>query len=481
MIKKIESWQRGHRSWRFPLFHLCVVAIIPVMSSNDQSSSMSLVNYWTLLKHQSETFLERWIIRPLLTIRSSSPRPPISLPPEIWKIIFDYALDELFHPYQQCTWITFPTYHRDIETLAIPDITSWKNYRLVCRTFAQVLHIPIQSIISSTNSFIPEGIKTLHIQQTTILMNSTLQVLLSECRSITTLTLEQVYQDRGESVSLLMSGSKALPNVRSLRLFTGLPSNFWKRLEDSFPLLIELYTGSTPSCDTHVTLWKLEILHVRDIDQESLLHCPQLKHLFIKMRTEWDGFLQRHATHLESLLIQCHYVYRPNWWSCFPNLRTCGGAVDYSTTFWKPPSNVFPAEHLCLYYSDLNFHYHPFYTMDMVKEIYNMAPVRSITVDARLISSQEAGPLIRLCRKKGGDFTWLPPMIHPAGVPAFYFYINFYWPTRLTTAFLAPFKRYCPQWLIMVLLAPFYIILFIIFIILVLLGRAKVPFAGDMV
>jgi hypothetical protein len=413
-------------------------------------------------------FLGRRVIRPLTT-SSSSTQVPISLPPEIWRMIFDYALDELVHPYQECDWLTFPSYLRNIEALTTPDVTSWKNYRLVCRTFAAILNIPIQLTIAPKNTSIPDGVKMLHVRQTLSTIDSTMRVVLSGCRSITTLTLEQILRDKGEAVSLLMDGCKALPNLRSLRLFTGLPNDFWKRLEESFPSLIELYICSSPVCDTHVTLWNLEILHLTSIEEGSLLHCPQLKHLFIKSHPGWEGFLQLHATHLESLLIRSRVSHHPDMPSYFPNLRTYGEAVPYnSTSIFDPRSDVVLAEHLCLYWSG----YEPIASRsrEMVKSISKMSPVRYITMDPCVMSSLEAGPLVRTCRRKEGHFSWLTPMEYPTGLTYLNELAEYYW-LRYIDAL--------PQWLINVLLTPFYCVGLMVYLPMALFGRAPIPFAGD--
>jgi hypothetical protein len=432
---------------------------------------MTFLSDQMLSKQESQTFLERWIIRPLLAIRSVSPPTATLLPPEIWKTIFDYILDELCHPYQQCDWLTFPTYHRDIEASIATGTTDWKNYRLVCRTFAEILNTPIQLRVVSANSPISDGVKILHVRQTLSTVDPTLGFIssLSQCRSITTLTLEQKRWDRGESVSWLMSGSRTLPKLRSLRLFTGLPYYFWKHLEKSFPSLIELYIGSAPPCDARVTLWKLEILHVIDIDKESLLHCPQLKHLFIKSHPGWDGFLQRHATHLESLLIQSRVSHHPDMPSCFPNLRTYGEAVSYHpSSIFDPQSDVCLAEHLCLYWSGLK--HVPSISIDAAKVISKTTRVRFITMDPCIMSSVEANPLVRACRKKGGQFSWLTPRENPTGFSYFREFVEFYWLWYTIES---------PRWLIDVLLTPFYCVSLMIYIPLIILGREPYPFAGD--
>jgi hypothetical protein len=221
-----------------------------------------------------------------------------------------------------------------------------------------------------------------------------------------------------------------MPELRSLRLWNSLPLNFWKLLEEAFPSLVELYLRSRARCDTPVILYNLEILHIDAFEEGSLLYCPQLKHLLIRRRLGWGPFLERHATNLESLLTKelNPWFHQPDIRSQFTSLRTYG---EHLVSVRVPPAVIFlslaPPEHLCLFPSAL---YSPSTVSVILHEMDRWDNIRFISLSARALPRIEADPIIKTCEKRGGHFTWLPPIEHPPGKPhwryLFYTYISTY-------------------------------------------------------
>jgi hypothetical protein len=340
------------------------------------------------------------------------------LPFEIWQMILAIAIEPLTHPYRQCDWLTFPIHHERMDHWIPTDIADWKHYRLVCRAFAEILRAPLEFTISSGDSSPPEGVKILHIRSKPITSIIKLLSTSSVSRSITTLSICHTEYDSGsQSILLLMHGSKAMPELRSLRLWNSLPLNFWKLLEEAFPSLVELHLRSGARCDTPVILCNLEILHIDAFEEGSLLYCPQLKHLLIRRRLGWGPFLERHATNLESLLTKelNPWFHQPDIRSQFTSLRTYG---EHLVSVRVPPAVIFlslpPPEHLCLFPSAL---YSPSTVSVILHEIDRWDNIRFISLSARALPRIEADPIIETCKKRGGHFTWLPPIEHPTGKP----------------------------------------------------------------
>jgi hypothetical protein len=340
----------------------------------------------------------------------------ISLPYELWYLILGYVSDRLAHPYRLCDWQNFPLYVQQLGSLDAADISDWKNCRLVCRTFSEILTNPIRSTISSSNGSIPEGVKMLYVQQVAdprVAMMITAPH--SYCKGLTTLTLNERSDIHSkQSIIILMNGSKALPELRSLTLLGALPSNFWTLLESAFPSLVELYTSGSAKCDISVTFPQLEILHVGAIDSWSLLHCPHLKHLSVGGSLEWGEFLEMHAKHIESLLVRggTHHLLQPDMLPRFTRLHTYGGpaAEIYSFLSLAPSSSPIP-EHLYLC-----SHSEPAISTaeGVLKVIHRWRNTRFISIDEMALPYWEGVSLARACRERGGRLIWIPTTKDPA-------------------------------------------------------------------
>jgi hypothetical protein len=428
---------------------------------------MALATGDTYPKRQHQALLEKEITPPSFSKSDSRPPKYISLPYELYEKILEYAIDELVQPYERCDWLTSPSYYFKIGPFSTygRDDTYW-NYRLVCRTFAKILHYPIQKILYSTRPSIPEGVRILQIGETSDSISLVSGVISSfpACRAVTRFTFCDSSLDAHieKTISILLYGSKALPNLRSLSLGGRLPRDFWKLLAKSFPLLIELYTSGTVRCDTPVTLEKLEILRATYIEPRSLLHCPNLKHLFLFTCPEWDTFLQSHSTHLESLLVETgttkfHYLEIR---SRFPRLRTYSGVASrdrYYTTKSFDPRCIPPPDQWCIFgtYYDANR------SRNLIDTVSEVAGIRFLTLWPQMVTRQEAKTLEEVCQKRNGHVTWIDPMEH---APDPVYSVNIY--------------HFCPEWLKKNTLCLCKGIVFMFLCILADLGVVRMPLPG---
>jgi hypothetical protein len=358
-------------------------------------------------------------------------RKVVPLPYEIWELIIKHLLEDLAHPYRQCTWLTFPDYDEKIKSYTVVDMVTWKNCRLVCRTFAELMKTGFQFTISYESGPIPEGVRILHLRipADPSLAMTRLISSYSACRNVGTLTLDLGRSGRGEqSVAELVKESKLLPELRSLTFLGKPPHDFWKDLAQAFPMLIALYVCTYVSCTTPATFPALEILHVWYIEAESSLFCPRLKHLFAECPLRWDTdtFIQKHAAALESYISkqEIRYFHQPDIRSQFVNLRIFGEAMyrgPYNTS--TDSQSVSYPSHVYLYRPTSRMNFDP---RRAIEQITAWPDVRYIFMDAEAISPEKAVPLAKMCWKRGGRFTWIQPGSPPIGIPNLVTLVEYY-------------------------------------------------------
>ncbi|PVG02999.1 hypothetical protein CPB86DRAFT_869927 [Serendipita vermifera] len=337
----------------------------------------------------------------------TSRRVRIYLPYELWSLILECVSDRLVHSYRQCDWQSFPLYDQRAGTLTATDITDWKNCRLVCRSFAEILKKPIKSIIYSSNQPIPEVVRILYVHQAADpRVAMTITSSYSAYKRITTMAIKERNDIHSKQVIItLMNGSKALPDLRSLTLLGALPVDFWKMLEKAFPSLIELYTTGSAKCDTPVTLSQLEILHSGTIDPGSLLHCPHLKHLSVAICLEWGHFLEAHAERLESFLIGgvAPCFSQSGILPHLPLLRTYGIPINHVSHL--APLHCPSLEHV---YFCSRSEAGVSTAEEVLKVMHRSENIRFISFDEVSLPHWEAGPITGECKKRGGRLTWIP-------------------------------------------------------------------------
>ncbi|KAG8844765.1 hypothetical protein FRB91_002337 [Serendipita sp. 411] len=286
------------------------------------------------------------------------------LPPELWRIILDFILDEIRHPYLYCTPASFPQlqarlYYADMleEDSKIDDS---KRIRSVCRMWWELAgprphrrlsHLPSfnskeRSMLKGTSSILfctPFDEKTLFGR---IAHDSTFS------RNLTTIIFGEDHPY--EWVDLLFAEPLSFPNLRCLSLLSvrsSLP--FWEIIQTGFPQLTVLTLRSiVPDQPKRYTLKNLEVLDVATM-KHLRLSCPSLKHLSIRHgdTSAITDFLVEHSQQLESLSLQgtalsTLIAQTDSLWSIFPNIRMLGKQATISLP--TPPLGH-PLRHLRLF------------------------------------------------------------------------------------------------------------------------------------
>lgn len=294
------------------------------------------------------------------------------LPPEVWDIVITLLLDHLRVPYDYCIAELFPFYQIQMYRIGsnIIDESDWRRVRLVCRLWA-VLAGPRRVFkYDSRTRTIPQGVTILHceVQYPWHTFVSQLVSTPELGRWLTTLSIfekahRQPQDQQSAIVPLLLAGSAAFPNLRSLSLspsiFTSeehLPQ-FWSQLEAGFPLLISLALASSffRVLPATVTFPALEILDMSSYSFVSshpfIISLPSLKHLSISRVVGPDPILLEHSHQLESLLIHgptAELLHRESFWQQVPNLRMLGAPLGDIERMKAPPQDH-PLRHICVF------------------------------------------------------------------------------------------------------------------------------------
>ncbi|KAG8826491.1 hypothetical protein FRC18_010060 [Serendipita sp. 400] len=283
------------------------------------------------------------------------------LPPELWRIILDFILDEIRHPYLYCTPESFPQlqarlYYADMveEDSKIDD---WKKIRSVCRMWRELAgprpHCRL-SHLSSIDSNMLRGTSSIlfnkDLHETGLFERIAHDSTFS--RNLTTIIFGDEHPC--EWVDLLFSDPSAFPNLRCLSLLSArsnLP--FWEVIQIGFPQLTALTIRYfAPDQPRHYTLKNLEFLDVATM-KPLRLSCPSLKHLSIRHggTSAIMDFLTEHGPQLESISLQGAVLstlmaQTDRLWSVFPNVKMFGKQA--TVTLPIPPLGH-PLRHLRLF------------------------------------------------------------------------------------------------------------------------------------
>ncbi|KAG8782881.1 hypothetical protein FRB91_002306 [Serendipita sp. 411] len=282
------------------------------------------------------------------------------LPLELWKLIIDYIIDEIRHPYRYCTAATFPQYQARFNLAdkieKDPTLGYWKSIRSVCRTWRQLAghqpHLFLQRVPKDDTrqemskaafSAIVHG----NNQERAIMQSLVLDPSLSH--KLTTLILSQDAHRHG--IDVVLENPSSFPNLRCLSVVsTRTRQPFWEAIQNGYPQLVSLtirnYVGNSGGA------YKLNHLEILDLDSwmHFRLSCPSLKH--IAVRNGRGGplteFLMEHGHHIESILIDGNVLIpavaqRHDLGSTFPKIQTFGRQAGMP--IWEPLRG-YPIKHL---------------------------------------------------------------------------------------------------------------------------------------
>ncbi|KAG8823042.1 hypothetical protein FRC19_004700 [Serendipita sp. 401] len=385
------------------------------------------------------------------------------LPPELWAIIIDFAIDEVRHPYRYCTSGTFSQFQKGLfysgslrENLFLRD---WRTIRSVCRIWSRFAgprpYLRICNVFPPEDRTLQEasslfmGYKTNQVKTLNYLVqNPTLS------RNLTTLTFGYMYPDRSDVIDLFLDNPSSFPNLHCLVL-PNIETNqpIWQRIQDGFPKLVALTIHQYKGVDNgHYTLENLEIL-----DTYAWIHyrlsCPALKHICIRGYTgdTVDHFLRIHGHQLESLLLdyQRPSILAPGprkFWATFSNLESLG--IYPQQPNFGGPRFKHPLRHLRLFSHRGSIT--PSIVLSEIGSFKGLTHVHVDVDDFYLVEEENgsrlADELRDRCREMGVELVEVPSTKYPRTSKRAEWWTN----AMIDTVLMIT----CPCWFLLIILCP---------------------------
>jgi len=288
-------------------------------------------------------------------------------------MIFNLVMEASVNPADQCTHRNFPQFQYYLRaTDKCPSVfSSYRNLRLVCRTFRDLLESPPWLCMAEEHIL---WVKQIHPSIRAVYVPVWANSVCSFQRIIADRTPSRIVSldipcditsrsDRALSLDLLCRKSHKLTGIRYLALQpvhrnNGLDIKSWAKLNASFPDLSCLKLSSYVSSrglptsvlsedQSPVVFKNLQVLNVGDMDLHPKLRFPILRHVALYCLSRETITILAHSRGLESLLIRSSPVHEIDI-SPLPNLRLLGipARRDYF------PFSVIPTyqlDHICLH------------------------------------------------------------------------------------------------------------------------------------
>lgn len=274
----------------------------------------------------------------------------VTLPPEIWLIIFEMIMEPTLAPYKYCTSDTFPRYRVDhapyadaeyqqatVEQQSPRHTDAWLRLTLVCSTWANIIgpcpHMQATGDIYGWRRGIRSVAWCYSISQHLAPLKGLTQFP-HAIDQLTSLYIKNTHHHNGSLHPLepLVRYLPKLPALQYLRIDSEREtSGTWAILEDRFPNLVSLSVLNCSVPLRRVTFPRLEILSIRDdvafkSDLPLNLKLPRLKHCAIKVpKLDTHQFFVDHGHQLESLTIVMNrqrFQDDSGFWELFPGLLT---------------------------------------------------------------------------------------------------------------------------------------------------------------
>ena len=245
----------------------------------------------------------------------------VPLPPELWLLILDIAVEEGIVQLDHCDYTTFP--HISSSFLAsAPHNESYDSYRrlrLVCWMFNTLLGArPWHPFSDSTSPpwSIPTRVLSFNLG---VLSKPHLRRLLAEMSTCSRLVFLDVTSDLSMNLSDVSRAGRASPNVRRLTLrlinrkYSRPRVSLWTPLRRAFPSLVTLtvvtaviswVTIELEAGDDIVCFDRLEILCFHGNITYQGCHFPRLRHASVWLNRRRGLEILTRSPHLESLLIR---------------------------------------------------------------------------------------------------------------------------------------------------------------------------------
>jgi hypothetical protein len=264
------------------------------------------------------------------------------IPPEIWSVIFDLALDASVTPRELCTYHNFLQLNRHFRSSRFypPLDHSWENLRLVCHAFKALAG-------SSPHCFlrrgfvIPTSTRAVYIGVSQNIVGRMERLARSSSikhHQIVTLNIIRGYSQNptGQSSLSFLEYASALPNLHTLAVdfdSTIDPSSIstWRRLNDAFPLLTCLVLrgglrGPNTSLDASepVVFERMEILELDRLIPGLRVEFPKLRYLSLEIFSDNEREVVAGWPGIEALVLRGMTQGVSLDWKRLPNLRMLG-------------------------------------------------------------------------------------------------------------------------------------------------------------
>jgi hypothetical protein len=308
------------------------------------------------------------------SVRSSRPTGPdsLTLPAELWLIIFDIVITTSITLLEHSNSISFPDVDEYLyDPTAHPPIdNSYGQLRLVCRTFNALLGGSPYHFMKSEEAPIPIATRSFYVPYGLARAGCFGQIIAQPlmCHQLVSMDTPcnfSVFEGRPPIFNLLRENSGSFPSIRCLTLrlvhhpWEHLSVPFWRTLNNTFPLLCRLFLTSNYQKDIGSALWRqddglvtfyaLEILHLGyGLRYYSMLHFPRLRHVSLCNCSAFDLTRLALLPLLESALFRSLHGDPPIDLGLFPRLKLVG-VPKWMIQAILPSGNNHPFEHLWLY------------------------------------------------------------------------------------------------------------------------------------
>jgi hypothetical protein len=292
------------------------------------------------------------------------------LPPELWLLIFDFAILSSLNPAAQCSYIKFPeiSLHLRFPSVHAPIEDPYGQLRLVCRDFKALLGPSPHFFVKSEKSSIPSTARAIYIPSHRSPLRCLQRVLEDPYKSRRIVTLHITCTNFSEHIlpfDYLCQRPHALSSVRSLTLGIfyhhpfRLNIRLWGRINKAFPLLVclvlrpvlqppEAMPIEGDDKESSVIFQRLEILDMGCIIPCPRLRCPLLRHAALNHSSPQALEILTHSPLLESLLLRGVDRDIRMDLRLLPQLRLLGLPTRGPHLTLPLPPN-YPLYHLCVY------------------------------------------------------------------------------------------------------------------------------------
>jgi hypothetical protein len=361
---------------------------------------------------------ERWTIDYLRKRGLISTRYFVSLPYEIWSIIFWYLLEPVISPHTYCSSDTYPELHLQLWRVSRPDYQDWLRCRLVCRTWYEILR-PYPHITFSERSRIDDGdirgTTSMYCKPYSPLVQMTID-LHHHQRLVNQLTVLRFQYYSGWSpgaYDMYPHDFIDFSNVRCLCLSawnTGASwTDFWPSLSRGFPRLVSLSIQGMVPCSRDLNLPLLETLGFHPTTgpdhMEPVYDLPKLKHLSLYGPYYPRRLLRNHGPFLHSLIPHSanpEYDLTDSFWDHFVSLRTVGLCPRGGQIIDSPPDGH-PLRHLAIFVSSEESR-----RILVIESILAKFPdIHDLSVQVHEIRRQEKKDLLRFAKQSNVSIHFL--------------------------------------------------------------------------